>query len=34
VEPFDHVHKQLNVESQMLIDNQAEQFMSCLGMVL
>jgi Tfp pilus assembly PilM family ATPase len=34
VEPFNHVHKQLNVESQMLIDNQGEQFLSCLGMVL
>ena len=34
VEPFNHVHKQLNVESQSLIDKQAEQFMPCLGMIL
>ncbi|MBN1560062.1 pilus assembly protein PilM [candidate division KSB1 bacterium] len=34
VEPFQHVHRQLNVESQMLIDNQGERFISCFGMVL
>ncbi|MBN1466060.1 pilus assembly protein PilM [candidate division KSB1 bacterium] len=34
VEPFNHVHKQLNVEAQMLIDNQGERFMSCFGMVV
>lgn len=33
-EPFRQAHKQLNIESQMLIDERGEQFMSCLGMIL
>lgn len=33
-EPFNNVHRQLNIESQMLIDEQAEKFMSCFGMIL
>ncbi len=33
-EPFNNVHRQLNIESQMLIDEQAERFMSCFGMIL
>ena len=34
VEPFNNVHRQLNIESQMLIDEQASSFMSCFGMIL
>jgi len=34
VEPFNNVHRQLNIESQMLIDEQAERFISCFGMIL
>lgn len=34
VEPFRDVHKQLNIESQKLIEEHGEQFISCLGMVL
>ncbi len=34
VEPFNNVHRQLNIESQMLIDEHAERFLSCFGMIL
>lgn len=34
VEPFKNMYRQLNIESQMLIDNHPENFLSCLGMVL
>ncbi|MBN1479831.1 hypothetical protein EH223_18150 [candidate division KSB1 bacterium] len=34
VDPFRDVHKQLNIESQKLIDDHGEQFISCLGMIL
>lgn len=34
VKPFDEIYKQLNIESQMLIDEHGERFLSCLGMIL
>ncbi len=34
VEPFGTFHKQLNIESQMLIDEQSQEFIACLGMVI
>ncbi len=34
VEHFNNVHRQLNIESQMLIDEHAERFLSCFGMIL
>ena len=34
VEPFNNVHRQLNIESQMLVDEHAASFMSCFGMIL
>jgi len=34
MEPFENIHKQLNIESQMLIDEQGEEFIACLGMVV
>jgi Tfp pilus assembly PilM family ATPase len=33
-EPFGQVHKQLNIESQTLIDEQGEEFIACLGMIV
>ncbi len=34
VEPFQNVHRQLNIESQMLMDEYAPSFLSCFGMIL
>ncbi len=33
-EPFRQVHKQLNIESQTLIDEQGDEFIACLGMIV
>jgi len=34
VEPFQNAHRQLNIESQKLIDEHGECFVACFGMVL
>lgn len=33
-EPFTQIHKQLNIESQTLLDEQGEEFIACLGMIV